>query len=44
MVTLTLSAQWLLEKPLDGGLGDSEDTITPAGVHCRSDDAMAVIG
>jgi hypothetical protein len=29
--TLTLSAQWFLQKPWDGGLGNSSDTITPAG-------------
>ena len=28
--TLTLSAQWFLQKPWNGGLGDSEDTITQA--------------
>ena len=33
--TLTLSAQWFLQKPWDGGLGDSEATITPVRGSAR---------
>ena len=36
------SAQWSLQKPWDGGLGDSRDRITLSGAHLDTDEAMAV--
>ena len=41
-IQLTLSAQWSLQKPWDGGLGESEDRIAPSDAHLDTDEAMAV--
>ena len=40
---LTLSAQWSLEEPLDGGLEAPSIASFRSCLHCRSDEASAVI-